>query len=118
MLPSATPSRNDGVTIQCPVCERRFSPSGRQRVCSAACRQATFRRRHTPAGAPLVVPAHRSRREGTIYECPACEARYLGTQRCPECGVFCRRIGIGGLCPACSEPVAVADLLDGMAGPA
>ena len=38
--------------------------------------------------------------------------RYLGTQRCSECGVFCRRVGAGGLCPECGEPVAVADLLD------
>jgi hypothetical protein len=116
-LSTIPPSRNDGVTIPCPVCERHFLPTGRQRVCSAACRQAAFRRRHAPAGAPPVVPPHRSRRKGTIYQCPACETRYLGNQRCPECGIFCQRVGAGGLCPECGEPVAVADLLDGMAGP-
>ena len=118
-MPTSTssPSRNDGVTIRCPVCHGRFVPAGRQRVCSAACRQAAYRRRHAAADAPLVVPAYRSRRERTIYECPSCETRYLGNQRCCECGVFCRRVGAGGLCPECGEPVAVTDLLDGMAGP-
>jgi hypothetical protein len=113
----SSPSRNDGVTILCPVCERRFLPTGRQKVCSAACRQALFRRRHAATGTRLVLPPHRSRRNGTIYECPVCKARYLGQQRCSECCVFCRRVGAGGPCPECGEPVAVADLLDGMAGP-
>jgi hypothetical protein len=108
----SSPSRNDGVTITCPVCRGRFVPVGRQRVCSPACRQAAYRRRH--AAAPLVVPPHRSRRNETVYECPSCETRYLGNQRCSECGVFCRRVGAGGLCPECGEPVAVTDLLDGV----
>jgi len=38
--------------------------------------------------------------------------RYLGEQRCPDCGVFCSRIGLGGACPHCGDPVAVADLID------
>jgi hypothetical protein len=120
MPPSTTtPSRNDSVTILCPVCRRRrFVPIGRRKVCSPACRQALFRRRRAAAGAHLVVPPHRPRREGTIYECPTCEARFLGNQRCPECGVFCRRVGAGGLCPECGEPVAIADLLAGVGGAA
>ena len=110
-----TPSRNDDVTILCPVCRvRRFVPIGRKRVCSPACRQADFRRRHSAAGDLLVVPPHRPRRDRTIYQCPSCDARYFGLQRCSECGVFCRRLGAGGLCPECGEPVAVADLLDGV----
>jgi hypothetical protein len=110
---TSTPSRNDGVTVLCPICRvRRFVPIGRKRVCSPACRQAAFRRRHSAAGDVLVVPPHRPRRDRTIYECPSCEARYLGNQRCSECGVFCRRVGAGGLCPECGEPVAVAELLD------
>jgi len=115
MRPSSTnPSRNDGVTILCPVCRRRrFVPSGRKKVCSPACRQTLFRRRHAAAGGPLVVPPHRSRREATIYQCPSCEARYLGNQRCSDCNVFCQRVGPGGLCPECAEPIAIADLLGG-----
>lgn len=112
---TTTPSRNDGVTILCPVCGvRRFVPVGRKRVCSPACRQAAFRRSHSAAGDVPVVPPHGPRRDRTIYECPSCEARYLGNQRCFECGVFCRRVGAGGLCPECGEPVAVADLLNGV----
>ena len=115
MRPSSTnPSRNDGVTILCPVCRRRrFIPSGRKKVCSPACRQTLFRRRHAAAGGPLVVPPHRSRREATIYQCPSCKARYLGNQRCSDCNVFCQRVGPGGLCPECAEPIAIADLLGG-----
>ena len=111
---TSTPSRNDDVTILCPVCQvRRFVPIGRQRVCSPACRQAAFRRRHAAVDDPPVVPpASRARRDHTIYQCPSCEARYLGLQRCPECGLFGRRVGAGGLCPERGEPVAVAELLD------
>ena len=114
--PTTNPSRDDGVTTTCPVCTRPFVPVGRQRVCSAACRQAAYRRRQQAQVPAVVLPPQRSRREGTIYQCPACETRYLGTQRCPECGVFCQRVGPGGLCPSCDEPVAVADLVDGLGG--
>ena len=101
------PRRNDGVTIACPVCAQPFTPVGRQRVCGAACRQALWRRRH--AAPPLAIPPRPAPAQ-TVYECPACEARYLGQQRCPDCGSFCRRVGSGGLCPHCDEPVAFADL--------
>jgi len=89
-----TPCRNVGETIPCPICAQPFAPLGRQRVCSAACRQALWRRRHSV----------------TREACPSCETHYLGLQRCPDCGVFCRRVGPGGLCPHCDEPVAFADL--------
>ena len=45
-----------------------------------------------------------------IYQCPECEQRYLNERRCPDCQLFCRRVGPGGLCPHCDEPVAVTDL--------
>ena len=102
------PLRNDGITISCPACQQPFAPRGRQRVCSAACRQALWRGRH-PTPFPLIP--ERAARAAVVYECPSCEARYLGSQRCPDCGVFCRRVGPGGLCPYCDEPVAVVDLL-------
>jgi hypothetical protein len=47
----------------------------------------------------------------TVYECPSCEARFLGDRRCPDCHVFCRRLGLGGLCPHCDDPVTLAELL-------
>ncbi len=57
------------------------------------------------------VPARRPRRAITVYECPQCESRYLGEQRCEDCGVFCRRIGFGAPWPHCDEPVAMEDLM-------
>ena len=100
-------SCNDGLTI-CPICGTRFHRVGRQRFCDDACRQAAWRRRH-PTPLPVVPP--RSPRPSTVYECPACQIQYLGDQYCPDCRLFCRRVGPGGLCPSCDEPVAIADLL-------
>ena len=109
---AAPPLRNVSVTIACPVCGRSFTPVGRQRVCSAACRQTAWRQRQ-PNTLP-VIPA-RTVRASTVYECPDCETRFLDQQRCPDCGLFCRRVGPGGLCPHCDEPVALADLLPSLA---
>jgi len=53
----------------------------------------------------------RAARAATVYVCPSCDARFLGEQRCPDCGLFCRRVGPGGPCPHCEEPVALVDLL-------
>jgi hypothetical protein len=39
------------------------------------------------------------------------KARYLGEQYCSDCRSFCRRIGPGGTCPHCDEPVAINDLI-------
>jgi hypothetical protein len=103
-----SPYRNDGETRPCPRCSRSFTPIGRQRYCSAACRQATWRRRHAPQ-LPDLPP--RVPRSEIVYECPGCGARFLGEQRCPDCQQFCHRIGPGGACPHCDEPVALADLL-------
>lgn len=44
-----------------------------------------------------------------VYECPNCGERLL-ERRCPECNVFCRRLGAGGECPACAEMVLVEEL--------
>ena len=66
-----------------------------------------------PPGAPASRSLRSSRlpprspRPATVYECPSCETRYLGEQRCPDCGIFCRRVGPGGPCPHCDEPVAL-----------
>ncbi len=110
-----SPYRYDSVTIAsaCPRCGTAFVPVGRGRYCSAACRQAVWRQRQT---APLPVIPTRTRRPATVYECLSCEARFLGEQRCPECQLFCRRVGPGGPCPQCDAPVAVADLLEGTGG--
>jgi hypothetical protein len=108
-----SPLRNDDVTIRCPCCGRLFTPVGRQRWCSDACRQAAHRRRHQPPTLPQPLPPSRPLRPGTVYVCPHCDQRYLGQQRCPDCNVFCQRVGYGGHCPNCDEPVAHDELTTG-----
>ncbi len=110
-----SPLRDDTGTIPCPVCRHPFTPAGRQRYCSDRCRKTAFRRRHQDQPSPLTVPAARPRREHTVYECPGCGERLLGEQRCPDCATFTRRIGPGGPCPHCDEPVAITDLIQEVA---
>jgi hypothetical protein len=112
LTPTGTqkPLRHDAVTMICPIDQRRFTPVGRQKFCSDACRAAAYRRRHKPTTS-LVVPKAQPRRPITIYECDTCGARALGDQRCEECRTFMRKVGIGGTCPHCDEPVALADLV-------
>lgn len=109
-----SPLHNDGVTMAqsiCPTCSSTFHPVGRRRYCSDACRQAAWRRRHPIPPPPLPLGGARPARPLTVYECPSCGARYLGEQRCPDCQLFCRRVGPGGRCPHCEEPVALGDLI-------
>ena len=112
-MPEPTaPSGDASVTAaRCPICGQTL-PAGRpRRWCSPACRQAAYRRRTTAPTAPTPsLPAARSRRDGTVYLCPDCDTRQLGQQRCPDCNTFAVRLGPGGLCPHCDEPVAVTDL--------
>jgi hypothetical protein len=55
------PWRDDRVTIACLRCGRAFGAVGRQRYCSAACRQAGWRQRH-PAAASADPRPPRSNR--------------------------------------------------------
>ena len=105
------PSRHDGVTMACPVCGRAFTPGGRRRFCSDACRAAAYRRRHTAVRPDIIVPAAASRVPMTVYECDGCGCRAVGQQRCPGCTRFMRRVGIGGACPCCDEAITVAELV-------
>jgi hypothetical protein len=109
-MPPRNDSRND--TAACPACGQRFTPAGRRRWCSAACRQAAWRRRHPATPGDAALPARRPARDCTIYQCGDCGQRYLGQQRCEDCGRFCRSIGPGGPCPHCDEPVAINDLIN------
>src|SRR6266508_2936590 len=115
-----TASRDDGGTIlgstrsaRCSMCGVWFAARGRQRWCSAACRQMAFWRRSQPL--QRLVPAMLRRvgrgRSTIVYACPQCESRTLGTQRCDDCNCFGVRVGVGGLCPHCEEPVALVDLV-------
>lgn len=108
----ATPSRDDKEAMTCPVCQTRFTPTGRQQYCGAPCRNTAFRRRHQDPPTTVVVPAAKPRQQMTVYECLTCGQRLHGERRCPDCNIFARRVGVGGPCPHCSLPVAVTELLD------
>jgi hypothetical protein len=100
----------------CPVCQTVIT-SPRARYCSDACKQRAYRLRQTDdtlRDLDALTADLRSRQvlvARTVYECPTCETRFLGEQRCSDCHVFCRRLGLGGLCPHCDDPVTLADLL-------
>ena len=103
-----TSVRNDTETTTmtvCAHCGAGFTPVGRRRWCSDACRPAAWRRRR--AAPRPTQPA----KIDTVYECPQCQTRYLGTQRCEDCDTWCRRLGPGGPCPHCDDLVAVTDLV-------
>jgi len=109
---TGSPSCHDGVTMACPACQRRFVPTGRRRFCSDACRSLAYRRRRDAGRASVAVPKARPKRPITVYECDNCGSRALGEQRCEPCGTFMRRVGIGGCCPSCDEPISVSELVD------
>jgi hypothetical protein len=100
----------------CPICQTGTVPR-RARYCSDACKQRAYRLRRS-AGVPMdltKLTAEPRRRQALVahivYECPNCETRLLGEQRCPDCHVFCRRLGLGGSCPHCDEPVLLTEIL-------
>ena len=64
------------------------------------------------------IPASRRRRGSTVYECGDCGMGYFGEQWCVDCVRPCPRVGVGGLCPHCDEPVAISDLVTAAATPA
>jgi hypothetical protein len=47
----------------------------------------------------------------TVWECPECAQRYLDDRRCPDCNLFCRSLGPGGICAHCDEPLTIAELI-------
>jgi len=105
------PSRHDDVTITCPICSKTFTPNGRRGFCTDACKAVAYRRRHHTQPA-IVLPAAQPRRPITVYECATCGTRALGQQRCHDCNTFMTRIGYGGPCPSCDEPIAITELLE------
>jgi hypothetical protein len=97
--------------MPCPVCQGAFTPVGRRKFCSDACKAAAYRRRRDAARPAISLPKSQPRRPITIYECDNCGYRALAEQRCPDCSTFMRKIGLGGECPHCFEPVAITELL-------
>lgn len=107
-----TTSRGVTAAALCPVCQESFAPTRRQRYCGKRCRDTAYRRRHRLTPPSVSLPAAGSRRRVTVYECEGCGTRSLGVQQCDGCKAFMRRLGFGGLCPHCDEPVAIRDLID------
>lgn len=95
----------------CPICGGQFVSIGRRIYCSANCKHRAYRRRHQGLVSNAIVGISKPRRNISIYECPSCGVHELGIQRCSDCGVFMTRVGIGGLCPHCDEPLAVGELM-------
>ncbi len=99
--------------LSCPVCAKEFRRVRRQRFCCPNCRKTAWARSRKAQPVPVaLVPPPGRRREQTVYRCPVCENLYLGLQWCDDCARPCVRIGLGGSCPHCCEPVALADLCD------
>ncbi len=91
-------------------------PSRRASYCTRACQQLIYRLRHRiPTADVTSVRKTLQRRKAlvahTIYECPSCSERFIGERRCDACGLFCRALGLGGLCTECDTPVLLDDLL-------
>jgi len=108
------PSSDVSVTAPgCPACGQQLPVGRSRRFCSPACRQAAYRRRHQPDAHQVPLPRRRSRLEGTIYQCPECETRYLAEQWCPDCSRPCQRLGAGGNCPSCEEMITIEELSKG-----
>src|SRR5215470_9381907 len=96
--PSESPYRDVSVTAQmaqeaphraCPICGTR-PESPRATFCSQRCRMVAFRRRHghQQLARELTAPSlSRPSREHVVYECPGCETRFLGEQRCFLCRI-------------------------------
>jgi hypothetical protein len=98
---------------RCADCGHPFPRRGRARFCSQRCRQRAHRGRLAePAVRGLTQSALRARtRRLSVYECPQCQERYLGEQRCPSCGVFGRSLGYGLACPVCRDTIVLNELL-------
>lgn len=106
--PPREPSRR---LTTCPVCQQPTLARGRQRYCSPACKQAAYRHRQPDPPSASPITTANSKRAHTIYQCPECETRHLNLQRCPDCQLFCRRLGSGGPSPCCEELILVEELL-------
>lgn len=110
---SETPLRYASVTQRCGFCATVLVRGRARRFCDGTCRQAAYRRRHQSLAPELVRPTASRSKDFTVYECDDCGERFVGTQRCEACNRFARRVGSGGHCPSCDEPVAVVELVGG-----
>ena len=101
----------------CPMCDRTVPIQDRGIYCSPTCRQRAFRLRRRQANQPTLTRLTNHLRQAqrlidqTVYECPACNERFLGHRRCGDCNLMCRKVGLGGECASYAEILTIADLL-------
>jgi hypothetical protein len=113
----STRTRPGDVSVTPPsrsICVDRSRLGRSRRFCSSAYRQAAYRRRHQSVAAEAPLPGRRSRLEGTLYQCPKCETRYLAEQWCPDCSTPCQRLGAVYL-PCCEEMITIEKLTENTA---
>jgi len=105
---------------QCVLCGAGFQGAGRGRYCSRGCQQRAYRLRQMPSQPTLLKTWAAQLHERqlllgqTVYECSQCGQRLVGQHRCPDCNLMARKLGLGGSCPHCDEPLLVLELLDGL----
>jgi len=115
--PSREPSRTVTSSRTCLICGAALSPT-QQRYCTRACQQQAYRLRHRqPVRLDVALlrtelKRRRQLAEHTVYECPSCDMRSVGEQRCGECNTFGRTLGLGGHCPDCDSVLLLNDLLE------
>jgi hypothetical protein len=90
--------------------------SARSIYCSPACKQRCYRARHASSRLAKVgkLPPTRVRTDRvahSVYECSTCSERFVGLRRCPDCHLFMRNVGVGGVCLHCDEPLLLTELL-------
>lgn len=108
-------SRHDPFAPQsrrCLICDVLFT-SLRARYCSGACRMKALRRRRHFAALPPTSTEPSGSEWKPVYECSVCRRRMLGDHRCPDCNRHGHRLGLGGPCPHCDQPVLLTDLVAG-----
>ena len=108
------PLRDSSVTATgCLICAAPLPGRADRRYCSPACRQAAHRRRSNP---PTPIPTKaltgRTRLQHSVYEGDDCGQRLAGQQWCPDCSRPCRRLGDGGECPNCGDPITITELIE------
>ena len=96
-----------------PDCGRAL-PSPRAHYCSGRCRMRVLRQRRLLTSLSEVVemgsPPVRRPLDHYVYECTACDERYLGERRCPQCNLFTRNCGLGAPCPDCDHPIVLSEV--------
>lgn len=101
-----------------PDCGRAL-PSARAHYCSGRCRMRVLRQRRllNSLSEAVEVGTSRVRRplDHYVYECAACDERYMGERRCPECNLFTRNLGLGAPCPDCDHPIVLSEVFPDLA---